>query len=141
MGATFESLIPKGERDLTYSTVHEYRVYLMRMFGEDVALKYERIISDLMNAGSHEELKDADDRFIELMDSLKGEYAYGVRAFVNHPDSSGFFGEHECKYIAEAFYALLKTDIVTDEDERDIIEELADLFMDTYDADGIVMIW
>jgi hypothetical protein len=141
MGADFESYIPNGDQRRSYTTVHKYRGYLMRMLGEDKAKEYIALMADVRMASTPQELHAADERYIEFMIGLEGDHAFGIRAFVDHSDCDGMFTAEECKYIAKAFYALLKTDIVTDEEERDNIEELADLFKDTADNDGIVMIW
>lgn len=141
MGADFESYIPNGDQRRSYTTVHKYRGYLMRMLGEDVAKQYVALMAEVRMAGTTSELNAADERYNEFMIGLEGKHAFGIRAFVDHPDCEGMFTTEECKYIAKAFYALLETDIVTDEEERENIEELADLFRDTADNDGIVMIW
>ena len=141
MGAAFESLIPNGDVRMSYHGVHKYRRYLMRMLGEDTLAQYIQIMDDIGAASTQSELEDADKRCTEFMDSLKGDHAFGIRSFVDHSDCDGDFYSEQCKYIAKAFYALLDTDIVTDEEDRDTVRELAELFESTAYNDGVVMIW
>lgn len=141
MGAAFESLIPNGDVRLSYHGVHKYRRYLMRMLGEDVLVQYLKIMEDLRMTSTQKELEDVDKRYTEFMLSLNGDHAFGIRSFVDHSDCDGDFSSEQCEYIAKAFYALLDTDIVTDEDDRDTVRELAELFESTADNDGVVMIW
>lgn len=141
MGACFEAFIPYGDVSMSYRKVHVIRRYLMRMFGEDTLGQYDKIMNDLLPSRTQEVNEDAERRFEELMESLKGEHAFGVRSFVDHSDCDGTFYTEQCKYIAKAFYALTDTDIVQDREERDFINELADVFRDAYQHDGIVQIW
>lgn len=141
MGACFEAFIPYGDVSMGYRRVHTIRRYLMRMFGEDVLEQYVKVMNEAPLAETQEETEDAERRFDELMESLKGEHAFGVRSFVNHSDCDGTFNTEQCEYIAKALCALTDTDIVQDEEERDFINELADVFRDAYQHDGLVRIW
>ncbi len=141
MGAAFESLIPNGDVRMSYHGVHKFRRYLMRMLGEDVLAQYLKIMNDIRPDRTEKELDEVDKRYREFMDSLEGEHVFGIRSFVDHSDCDGDFSSEQCEYIAKAFFALLDTDIVTDEDDKDTVEELAELFKSTADNDGVVMIW
>lgn len=140
MGACFEAFVPCGDRSMSYTAVHRVRTYLMRMFGKETADRYTAVMADMRTAKTESELNDAERRFDGMMDGLTGEHAFGVRSFVDHSDCDGDFGTEECEYIAKAFDALLDTDIVQDGDDRELIEELAEVFRDAGDRDGIVCI-
>ena len=141
MGACFEAFIPYGDVSMGYCRVHVIRRYLMRMFGEDVLEQYIKIMNDLLPSKTQEVNEDAERRFEELMESLKGEHAFGVRSFVDHSDCDGTFNTEQCKYIAKALCALTDTDIVQNEEDMDFINRLADVFLGAYQHDGIVQIW
>lgn len=143
MGANFEGFVPADEEGvgMPYSAIHRYRWYLMQMCG--LGERYE-IVHQKMRAGD----EDAEQMFNDLLKEVKDKYRetedekyFGVCYFVDHSDCDGMFSTETCGYIAKAFDALLETDIIQSESDRENVIGLTELFEEMWRKEGMVCIF
>ncbi len=147
MGVAFQPYKPLDDYvHIGYRMVHMVRRLLLR------PLKKENEYVLFLDEGIHYNDEEAETIIKKMMDSLDGEapteVILGVKAFVDHSDCDGEFGNESCQYIWEAFeWALNMYEAVPElKGESDpmyfeVMERLRDLFKKAYEENGIMMLF
>ena len=147
MGVVFQPYVPLTDYvHIGYRMEHMMRCLLLR------PLMKEEEYRAFLEKGMAYDDEGAEVIMEKILGDLDGEASddviLGIKAFVDHSDCDGDFGEESCEYIYKAFDWALKVyenvpnlKANTDPVFFETMEHLRDLFKQAFDGNGIMMLY